>query len=179
MTPEAARRRFAAVVVPHLDDAYSLARWLTSNGADAEDVVQEASLRAFRAIETFGDRNPRAWVLTIVRNCAYSWLAKNRPKAIVQGEDLEEAERTAVAKSGAPPVADAEAEMIARQDGAALEKAVAALPVAFREVLVLREVQGLAYRDIADVMRLPIGTVMSRLARARDLLMKAMRENGT
>lgn len=179
MTPEAARRRFTEVVVPHLDEAYSLARWLTSNGADAEDVVQEASLRAFRAIETFGDRNARAWVLTIVRNTTYSWLAKNRPKTIVHGEDLEAAERAAVAGAGALPVAGAEAEVIARQDAAGLETAVAALPVAYREVLVMREVHGLAYREIAEVMRLPIGTVMSRLARAREMLMTAMREAET
>jgi RNA polymerase sigma factor (sigma-70 family) len=176
VTNDEMRRRFAEVVVPHLDDCYGLARWLTGNSADAQDVVQEAALRAFRAIDSFSGANGRAWTLTIVRNCAYTWLAGNRPKAIVLTDDLEAAERTsAMTPDNAP--ASPETEIIARQDGARLATAMAALPVPFREVVVLRDTQGLAYREIAEVAGIPIGTVMSRLARGRELLIAAMREN--
>jgi RNA polymerase sigma factor (sigma-70 family) len=177
VTDQNAQRRFAEVVVPHLDDAYALARWLTGNGADAEDVVQDAAMRAHRAISGFTGGNARAWTLTIVRNCAYTWLAKNRSKTLVFTDDLEEAERVGAVALGPPETATPEAEMIARQDGGRLAAAIDALPVPFREALVLREIQGLAYREIADVMSLPIGTVMSRLARARKLLIAALREN--
>ncbi len=176
MTDWNAQRRFAEVVAPHLDDAYALARWLTGNGADAEDVVQEAALRAYRGLSGFIGGNERAWILTIVRNCAYTWLGKNRPKALVFTGDLEEAERSGITMLGPPETASPEAELIAQQDGARLRAAIDALPLPFREALVLREVQGLAYREIADVMGLPIGTVMSRLARARKLLFEALRK---
>src|SRR5882724_479287 len=115
-----AQRRFAEVVVPHLDDAYGLARWLAGNAADAEDIVQEAAIRAFRAIAAFSGGSPRAWTLTIVRNCAYTWLTKNRPKAVVFTDDLEAAERSSNEALGPPETTTAETEMIARQDGARL-----------------------------------------------------------
>ena len=160
--------RFRNVVLPHLADAYALARWLTGNATDAEDVVQEACLRAFRGIGGFAGGNARAWVLTITRHAAYTWLSKNRSAALVVVDDLEEAERKELSR-GAPleGAETPEAALIAKADAAQLEAAIAQLPVPFRETLVLRDVQGLDYREIAQVTNVPIGTVMSRLARAR------------
>jgi len=160
------RTRFANVVMPHLDDAYSLARWVTGNRADAEDVVQEACLRAFRGIGGFSGGNGRAWVLTIVRNAAYDWLRKNRSPAVIQVHDLE-AERVQVPDDATSAGNNPEAALIARADEAKLEAAIASLPAMFRDTLVLRDVQGLDYREIAAITCVPIGTVMSRLARAR------------
>lgn len=161
------KSRFANVVIPHLDDAYSLARWVTGNRADAEDVVQEACLRALRGIGGFSGGNGRAWVLTIVRNAAYDWLRKNRSPAVVHVDDLEAIERMQRADDVAPAGDNPEAALIARADEARLEAAIASLPAAFRDTLVLRDVQGLDYREIAAITAVPIGTVMSRLARAR------------
>jgi len=160
------RARFATVVVPHLGDAFALARWLTGNRADAEDVVQEASLRAYRAIGGFADGNARAWVLTIVRHTAYTWLRRNRSASLVMVDDLEAVERTRVDPSDRDN-ATPETELIAKADAARLEAAIAELPAPFKETLVLRDIQGLDYREIAEITEVPIGTVMSRLARAR------------
>jgi RNA polymerase sigma-70 factor (ECF subfamily) len=158
--------RFASLVMPHIDDAYRLAYWLTGNRTDAEDVVQDASLRAFRAIRGFAGGSARAWVLSIVRNTAYSWLRKNRPAAVVTVEDLEGVE-LAHAKPGDPDAETPEAALIAKTDAEQLRGAIAALPPPFRETLVLRDIEGLDYREIAEATEVPIGTVMSRLARAR------------
>jgi len=164
-----AQAQFRAVVVPHLDDAYALARWLTGNRTDAEDVVQDASLRAYRGISTFAGGNARAWVLTIVRHTAYTWLRRNRSATLVMVDDLE-----AVERAHADPVdrekSTPETELIAKADAARLEAAIAELPAPFKETLVLRDVQGLDYREIAEITEVPIGTVMSRLARARGRL---------
>ena len=164
--------RFASVVLPHLADAYALARWLTGNRADAEDVVQEACLRAFRGISGFAGVNARAWLLTIVRHAAYSWLGKNRSAALVMVDDLAAVEHK---QAGGAALLDAapqtpEEALIAKAEAARLEAAIAELPLPFRETLVLRDVQGLDYREIAEVTKVPIGTVMSRLARARQRL---------
>jgi len=161
------RTRFANVVIPHLDDAYSLARWVTGNRADAEDVVQEACLRALRGIGGFSGGNGRAWVLTIVRNAAYDWLRKNRSPAVVHMDDLEAVERMRIVDDTTPGPDNPEAALIARADEAKLDAAILSLPTVFRETLVLRDVQGLDYREIAAITDVPIGTVMSRLARAR------------
>jgi len=161
-----AQARFSAVVVPHLDDAFALARWLTGNRTDAEDVVQEASLRAYRAIATFAGGNARAWVLTIVRHTAYTWLRRNRSASLVMVDDLEAVERTHT-DLGDQERSTPETELIAKADAARLEGAIAELPAPFKETLVLRDVQGLDYREIAQITEVPIGTVMSRLARAR------------
>ena len=159
--------RFATVVVPHLAEAFALACWLTGNRTDAEDVVQEASVRAFRAIGSFSGVNARAWVLAIVRNTTYSWLAKNRKLDLIDAEcDVESASVTTYTP---------ETVLIAKAEAGRLEAAVAALPLEFREVLVLRDVQGLEYREIAEVTGLPVGTVMSRLARTRRRLIDAIR----
>ena len=158
--------RFANVVMPHIDDAYRLARWLTGNSTDAEDVVQDASLRAFRAIRGFAGGSARAWLLSIVRNTAYSWLRKNRPAAVVTVDDLEAVE-LAQANPGDPDTPTPEATLLAKVDAEQLRAAIAALPAPFRETLVLRDIEGLDYREIAQATEVPIGTVMSRLARAR------------
>jgi RNA polymerase sigma factor (sigma-70 family) len=170
--------RFGRVVLPHLGDAYALARWITGHRADAEDVVQEACLRAFRAIGGFSGGNARAWTLTIVRNTAYSWLSKNRSAVVVSVDDLEATER-AFAKptdigTGESYAANPETDLIAKADAAQLEAAIAALPAQFRETLVLRDIQGLDYREIAAVTEVPVGTVMSRLARARQRLIDTL-----
>jgi RNA polymerase sigma-70 factor (ECF subfamily) len=147
--------RFSELVLPHLGDAYSLARWITGSRADAE-----------------GD-NARPWVLTIVRNAAYTWLRKNRPSAVVVVEDLEGVE-AAQANTGDPDRETPETALIAKADAAFLQAAIAALPTSYRETLILRDVQGLSYREISDVTGVPIGTVMSRLARGRDHVIKAI-----
>ena len=158
--------RFADVVVPHIDDAYRLAHWLTGNSTDAEDVVQDASLRAFRAIRGYAGGSARAWLLSIVRNTAYSWLRKNRPTAVVTVDDLEAVE-LAQANQSDPDAATPETTLLAQIDADQLRAAIAALPAPFRETLVLRDIEGLDYREIAQTTEVPIGTVMSRLARAR------------
>jgi RNA polymerase sigma-70 factor (ECF subfamily) len=163
------RTRFANVVLPHLGDAYALARWLARNDSDAEDIVQEACLRAFRGIGGFGDINPRGWVLSIVRNTAYTWLKKHRDPKVVAVDNIEDVEGVGADLDLGP--ASPEASLIEQADAARLEAAIAALPVEFRETLVLRDVEGLDYRTIAEVSGVPIGTVMSRLARARRRLM--------
>jgi RNA polymerase sigma-70 factor (ECF subfamily) len=176
--------RFRGVVLPHLADAYALARWLTGSPTDAEDVVQEACLRAFRGISGFAGGNARAWLLTITRHAAFTWLSKNRSPGLVVVDDLEEVERMELSR-GLPSAGceTPEAALIAKADANRLEAAIAQLPVPFREALVLRDVQGLDYREIAQVTGAPIGTVMSRLARARARLIASIatdeREGGT
>jgi RNA polymerase sigma factor (sigma-70 family) len=173
VSSEGDRARFATVVVPHLSDAFALACWLTGNQSDAEDVVQEASLRAFRAIGSFAGVNARAWVLAILRNTTYSWLAKNRSRDLVAIEDINGGDDGLELDSASAHTP--ESALMAKVDAIRLEAAIAALPMEFREVLILREVQGLEYREIADVIGIPIGTVMSRLARTRRRLMDAIR----
>ncbi|MEP9374893.1 sigma-70 family RNA polymerase sigma factor [Mesorhizobium sp. KR1-2] len=167
--------RFGEVVLPHLADALALARWLTGNVDDAEDVVQEACLKAFAGIETYAGGNARAWLLTIVRNVFYTWLARNRPRGLVITGDLADLdELSAAPEAGVADPDGPEAELIAKADTAALEAAISRLPPPFREVLVLRDVNGLSYREIAAMLGLPLGTVMSRLSRARGLLMSEL-----
>jgi RNA polymerase sigma-70 factor, ECF subfamily len=164
--------RFAEVFLPHLIDAFRLARWIAGSRADAEDIVQEASMRAFKNIRGFSGGDPRAWVLTIVRNTSYSWLAKNRPKVLVLSEDLDQRARERIEQEDPQTP---ETALIAKLEAQKVRKAMASLPVPFREVLVLREIHDLDYHTIAEVAALPIGTVMSRLARARRMLTAAIR----
>jgi RNA polymerase sigma factor (sigma-70 family) len=168
-----ARARFSQLVLPRLDEGYRLARWLTGNPTDAEDVVQEASLRAFRAIEGFAEGNARAWFLTIVRNTCYSWLERRRSPVVMSSEDLGRADQDVLEAGGtaAPPAETPESALIGKDEAGRLARAVEALPVPLREALVLREYHGLSYREIAEVAGVPIGTVMSRLARARQQLL--------
>ena len=152
--------------MPHLDAAFNLARWITRNDHDAEDVVQEAMLRAYRFCDSLRGE-PRPWLLAIVRNACFSWLRANRPADLAGGLDDE----AAPADEAAGPEMLAEREFDRRR----LNEAIAALPAQFREVLVLRELEDLSYKDIARVVGAPMGTVMSRLSRARRLLAESMR----
>ncbi|MBZ9796273.1 sigma-70 family RNA polymerase sigma factor [Mesorhizobium sp. ES1-4] len=171
MSERALAERFNQVVVPHLADALALARWLTGNAADAEDVVQDACVKAHAGISGYAGGNARAWLLTIVRNTSYTWMARNRPRAVMAVGDLGDLDDMAAAHGTSRPDEDGpEAGLIARADTAALQAAIAALPRPFRETLVLRDINGLGYRDIAAMLDVPMGTVMSRLARARGLL---------
>jgi RNA polymerase sigma-70 factor (ECF subfamily) len=167
LTKTSSNEQFAAVVMPHLDDAYALARWLTGNGTDAEDIVQEASLRALRGLDRYAGGNARAWFLAITRNTAFTWLARNRPKALVATDDIE----ALAAADGAETPEEA---LIAKASAAELELAIGALPPPFKETLVMRDITGLSYREIAEITGAPLGTVMSRLARARGLLMASL-----
>ncbi|MDB6130817.1 MAG: polymerase sigma factor [Verrucomicrobiales bacterium] len=158
---------FEQTVLPHLDAAYNLARWLAGNDHDAQDVAQEASLRAFKFFGNFRGENARAWLLTIVRNTFYNWLQKNRRQEMAGELDDE-----AMAVEDAAVNADALNLRLA--DAAAVRRAVEELPVEFREIVVLREMEGFSYKEIADLSDVPIGTVMSRLARARKRLQKRL-----
>jgi RNA polymerase sigma factor (sigma-70 family) len=163
---ETPRAKFERVVVPHLDEAYVLARALTGNSTDAQDIVQDASLSAYRAIMSYANGDARMWVLTIVRHAAYQWLRKNRRSALVHLEDLEQIEE-ARTSSDDWLAATPEAALIAKTNAERLQRAIGTIPMPFREALILRELRGLDYREIAKITDVPIGTVMSRLARAR------------
>lgn len=158
---------FEQVVLPHLDAAYNLARWLVRNGHDAEDVVQEAYLRAFRFFGGFQGGNARAWLLKIVRNTSYSFLEMNRPADL--GVEFDEKLHTP--EAAAP---DAEAALLQSVESQLLRASLEQLPVHFRELLILRELEGLSYKEIAAMTEVPIGTVMSGLARARAQLKKCL-----
>jgi RNA polymerase sigma factor (sigma-70 family) len=155
--------RFEQIVLPHLDAAYNLARWLTRNDQDAEDVVQEACLRAFKFFGGFYGGDSRAWLLTIVRNTCYSWLRHNRAHELTTpfDETIHDVEC-----DGLNP----EALLLHQADRQLLRRALEALPVESREVIVLRELEGLSYKEIGVIADIPLGTVMSRLARARKRL---------
>jgi RNA polymerase sigma-70 factor (ECF subfamily) len=161
--------QFERIVLPHLDAAYNLARWLAGNDHDAEDIAQEACVRAFRYIDGHRGGDARAWLLAIVRNTAFSWLKKNRPHAVVSMDDdeLAQIEDQNVAASA-----------VFTADKTALRAALEALPLEFREAIVLRELEGLSYKEIAEVVGAPVGTVMSRLSRARAQLQTALAEEG-
>src|ERR1700720_675991 len=166
------RAAFDEVFLPHMAEAYRLAQWLTGSASDAEDIVQEAALRAFRGIKNFGAVNARAWSLTIVRNTAFSWLTKNKPRTVVFLNDLSAAEQQELEYEGRHGARIEAPEEIAvgKADADDVQKALAQLPVQFREVIVLREINQMNYRDIAEITNAPIGTVMSRLSRGRQLL---------
>jgi RNA polymerase sigma-70 factor (ECF subfamily) len=165
------RSRFEAVVLPHLDAGYALARWLTRNDADAADVVQEACLRAFRYFDSYREGDAKSWLLKIVRRTCYNWLERNRPADLVPLE----AEADSDGSIHALPTAavDADALLQSRSDLRRLDQLIEALPAPLREAIVLRELQELDYRQIAEVTGVPIGTVMSRLHRARSALRRA------
>ena len=159
--------RFEQAVLPQLDAAYNLARWLTRNATDAEDVVQDACERALKYFGAFHGTDAKAWFLTIVRHACYDWLKRNRPAEVVpsDGQAIDEAPDTAAPTPEQVAMRSASA--------AALAEAIAALPLGYREVLILRELEDMPYREIARVVDIPIGTVMSRLARARGLLQRS------
>jgi RNA polymerase sigma-70 factor (ECF subfamily) len=159
--------RFEATVLPHLDAAYNLARWLTGNEHDAEDVTQDACVRAFRFFGGFQGGNCRSWLLTIVRNTAYTWLDKNRGHRAT--DEFDEEVHVVEDHSTNP-----EAVLLKQADRENVRQAVEQLPAEFREVIVLRELEELSYREIAGIAGVPIGTVMSRLSRARKLLQQTL-----
>ena len=161
--------QFEARVLPHLGAAYNLARWLTRNDHDAEDVVQESYLRAYKFFGGFRGGDGRFWFLTIVRNTCYTWIQQNRPRELVDSLDA-----AASVQSDAP---SPEAELIKSADRELVTKALEELPLEFREVLVLREMEGMSYKEIADITEIPLGTVMSRLARARKRLQQSLAPN--
>ncbi len=158
---------FEQVVLPHLDAAYNLARWLTGNDQDAEDMVQEAYLRAFRFFGGFRGGDARAWLLTIVRNTCYTWLQQNRRQELTT--EFDEETHSPESNSSSP-----EALLLQQVDRQMLHQALEELPLRFREVLVLRELEGLSYKEIADVTSIPLGTVMSSLSRARHWLRQSL-----
>jgi RNA polymerase sigma factor (sigma-70 family) len=166
------RAMFDEVFLPHMAEAYRLAQWLTGNAYDAEDVVQDAALRAFRGIKNFGAVNARAWSLTIVRNTAYSWLMKNRPKSVVFTDDLSVTEQRELEHESpqGTRIETPEEISLSKADAEDVQQALAQLPAQYREVIVLREINQLNYRDIAEITNVPIGTVMSRLSRGRQCL---------
>jgi RNA polymerase sigma-70 factor (ECF subfamily) len=171
------RERFERLLLPHLDAAYGLARWLTRNDELAEDAVQEAYLRAFRFFGSLRGDNGRPWLLKIVRNACYELMEREQLPGPAEAFD-EESHADEGAASGAVielPV-NPEAAAIARADVRLVRECLAALPRDFREALVLREIQGCTYKEIAAVVGAPIGTVMSRLSRARRLLQAILSE---
>jgi RNA polymerase sigma-70 factor (ECF subfamily) len=153
---------FNQAVMPHLNAAYNLARWLTRNDQDAEDIAQEACLRAFKYWRGFSGRDCRSWLLKIVRNTFYSWLRQRSVQPLLTDDG-----ETDVAVDNSP---DPESALIQNADRDKLRAALEDLAVEFRETIVLRELEGLSYKEIADIAGVPIGTVMSRLARARKRL---------
>ena len=152
--------RFREQALRHLDEAYSLARWLTRDRHDAEDVVQEACLRALRGFENFRGDDGRAWLLTIVRNTCYTWLKRRRHDIASLESDTD---ISSVESDGPDPFAALSRNIDSQQ----LRSAIEELPIEFREAIVLKDLQGMSYRQIAEVTSVPIGTVMSRLSRGR------------
>jgi RNA polymerase sigma-70 factor (ECF subfamily) len=159
--------RFEELVLPHLNAAYNLARWLARDVNDAEDVVQDACMRALKYVGSLHGDDARAWFLTIVRHAFYDWCKRNRPAEIARDDG------TAIDSAVDPAAVDPEQGLLRIAESKALADAIAALPLGYREVLVLRELEELSYKEIARVADIPIGTVMSRLARARGLLQRS------
>ena len=161
-------RSFEEVVLPHLDAAFNYARWLTKNDADAEDVLQDASVRALRFFSSLRSENARAWLLTIVRNTWYGRFPRRAGGSVTTVTDEDTTDNRADVSL------DPEAQLIQQQTVESVRRALEALPTDFREVLVLRELEGLSYKEIAAIVGVPLGTVMSRLARARERLAGAL-----
>ena len=159
--------RFEELIMPHLDAAYNLARWLARDAHDAEDVVQEACMRALKYINSLRGNEGRVWFLAIVRNAFYDWCERNRPKEIAQDDGT--AIDAAIDLQSIGPEQSASR----NADSLALANALASLPLPYREVLIMRELEELSYKEIARIADIPVGTVMSRLARARSMLQRS------
>jgi RNA polymerase sigma factor (sigma-70 family) len=168
-----AQQRFGEIVPPLLDDAYSLAKWLSQSPTDAEDIVQDAALRALQALSSVSVDRPKPWFLAIVRNAAMTFMARNRRKTMAYVGDMTDLDMLDLPPADAAP--NPEQELIALEDGERLRQAIAGLPPPFLETLVMRDINGLSYREIAEATATPVGTVMSRLARARAMLAKNLR----
>lgn len=161
---------FEACITPHLDAGYNLARWLCGHAQDAEDILQDAGLRALKYFDSFSGENCRAWFLKIVRNTAYSWLAQKSP---LQNSIEYQDELLSDANEQITP----DSVLIQFENASLLQRSMAELPLEFREVLVLRELEGMAYKEMAVLLEIPIGTVMSRLARGRQHLLTQLTKN--
>src|SRR5476651_2350323 len=161
------RRRFEALVMPHLDAAYRFARWLSRSPADADDIVQEAILRAYRGFDALRGSDVKVWLLTIVRNCHSTARKQQQRRALVPLPEEFDA-RDGQALIAATP--DPESASIRLDEEGALERLIAGLPDDYRDILILREIEDMGYREIAAIVKVPMGTVMSRLARARGVL---------
>ncbi|MGC2787328.1 MAG: sigma-70 family RNA polymerase sigma factor [Roseiarcus sp.] len=174
MSSPLAEQRFRDTVAPLLDDAYSLAKWLSHSPTDAEDIVQDAALRALQALSSVSVDRPKPWFLAIVRNAAMTFMARSRRKTMAYVGDMADLD-TLDLRVGDDAAPNPEQELIALEDGERLRQAIASLPSPFLEALVMRDVNGLSYREIAEATETPVGTVMSRLARARAMLAKILR----
>lgn len=165
-------RQFRETILPHLDGAYNFARYLSRDAVAAEDIVQEAFLRAFRAFGNFRGGAPKAWLFAIVRNCFLDWAAgrSGHDRMLVDEGALTEGQAQALANIADPDQDDPEVALLRRREAETVRAVIANLPEPFRETLVLREMEELSYREIAALTAAPIGTVMSRLARARQML---------
>jgi RNA polymerase sigma-70 factor (ECF subfamily) len=184
LTNYSQREQFEQLVLPHMDAAYNLARWLVRNPHDAEDLAQEAMTRAIKFFSGFRGGDPRAWLLTIVRNSCFTWLGRNRAKDLAEFD--EEAHSPGISSSADQssiqmPPSNPETMAIAQAESVRVRRALEELPVIFREAVVMRELEGMSYKEIADVTSVSIGTVMSRLARGRDrlraILVESIRAN--
>jgi len=164
----AGQTRFEEFVMPHLDAGYNLARWLTRNSDDAEDVMQEACLRALKYIGTLVGNDARAWFLTVIRNTFYDWCKRNRPA------QLDPVDESVIEELVDERRVDPEQAALHSAESRLLADAIAQLPLAFRETLILRELEDLSYKEIARITGVPVGTVMSRIARARSLLQRSV-----
>jgi RNA polymerase sigma-70 factor (ECF subfamily) len=166
------RARFEQIVLPHCDAAFNLARWLMRSRPDAEDVAQEALLRSYRFFSGYHGGDARAWLLQIVRNTCYTWLEKNRPRELMT--EFDETSHSTEMPDRAQGSKSPETQAIAADERERLSRALEQLPPRFREVLVLRELEGCSYKEIAAITSVPIGTVMSALSRARKQLQVAL-----
>ena len=169
------RAQFEATVLPHLDAAYNLARWLLRNNADADDVTQEACVRAYRFFDSFHGGNAKTWLLTIVRHACYTWLRQHRAQKSNTPFDEQLHSAQEAVDGHTPFCADPETLFLQNADRQLLQRCLEALPLEYREAVVLRELEGLSYKEIGTVLDVPIGTVMSRLARGRRELLKTLR----
>ncbi len=167
-------RRFGDLALPHLDSAYNLARWLTRDADEAQDLVQESYLRAFRAFDGFRGDNARPWLLAIVRNTCYTWLSQHRRAEveIPYDDDVHGGETGVDSVANSAHDNNPETILSRLDDVRLVDEALRQLPVGYREVVVLRDIDDLSYKEVAQIAGLPIGTVMSRLARGRALLLK-------
>jgi RNA polymerase sigma factor (sigma-70 family) len=163
--------RFETVILVHMNAAYNLARWLTRNDQDAQDVVQEAFIRAYRYFDEFHGDNGRPWLLAIVRNTTFTWLKKHRHRNLALDEEAEQLEENGF---GDANTTNPEVLLTRFDDQQLINTALEKLPLEFREILVLRELEELSYKEIARIIDVPLGTVMSRLARARKMLLKQL-----
>lgn len=168
------RAQFERVVLPHLDAAYNLARWLTRNDHDAEDVTQEACVRAFRFFDSFHGGSARTWLLTIVRHTCYSWLEKHRAEKSIMAFDEQLHSLGGNDAGGVTGCSTPETRLLQNADLRQLGQCLMALPAEFRETVILRELEGLSYKEISAITEVPVGTVMSRLARGRNLLQQQL-----